>query len=247
MATQTITAAGSGTFTVPANVYSLQIEVWGAAGGSAGYTNDGGGGAGAGAYSRKNALSVTPGLILSYINGSPGVGGTNTSAPGTAGGDTAVSVSGTTVVLAKGGQGGSASGAVAASGGQASQGIGDVKYSGGNGGTNSASAPYFGGGGGAAGPDGNGVSGASATTGLGGAGDAGLGGVGGTPANLPGAANPKGGGGGAAQANQAGAGGAPGGAPAGMTTGLNGTAGQIIFTWTPVVAGSPKPTVCIVT
>src|SRR6188768_1046214 len=63
-ATQTFNS--SGTFTVPAGVTSISVEVWGAGGAGGGATgNPGAGGGGAGGAYAKNTFTVTPGT--SYI------------------------------------------------------------------------------------------------------------------------------------------------------------------------------------
>lgn len=72
--TQTFTS--SGTFTVPANVYILKVEVWGGggAGGGSNINKQAGGGGGGGAYTFNNSISVTPGEVISYTVGAGGVG-----------------------------------------------------------------------------------------------------------------------------------------------------------------------------
>ena len=64
----------SQSFTVPAGVTSLQVEVWGGGGGGASSEvgNRGGGGGGGGGYARMNAFTVTPG---DFHTVSVGVGG----------------------------------------------------------------------------------------------------------------------------------------------------------------------------
>src|SRR5215472_12827839 len=69
--TATFTTAGTFLWTCPAGVTSVQAECWGAggAGGSGmGNTTTGGGGGG-GAYSKANAISVTPGTQYTVIVG----------------------------------------------------------------------------------------------------------------------------------------------------------------------------------
>ncbi|MDN7351752.1 glycine-rich domain-containing protein [Acetobacter senegalensis] len=80
-----LTFGASGTFTVPADVFSVEYELWGAGGAAGGSVGSGGAGAGggAGAYVR-GKLSVTPGQEISVIIGKGGVG-TN-GADGTSGG-----------------------------------------------------------------------------------------------------------------------------------------------------------------
>ena len=70
--------SGSGNFTVPAGVTSLQIEVWGAGGGGGAGTagsSAGGSGGGGGGYCKKNALTVTAGQSISYVVGAAGAAG----------------------------------------------------------------------------------------------------------------------------------------------------------------------------
>ena len=69
------------TFTVPAGVYRIMVEVWGAGGGGGGGHNDGnrypgGASGGAGAYSRK-FLDVNSGQIFNVTIGAGGEGGTD--------------------------------------------------------------------------------------------------------------------------------------------------------------------------
>ncbi|MFN3760140.1 MAG: PKD-like domain-containing protein [Algoriphagus aquaeductus] len=123
--TQTISTTGSGSFTVPAGVTSITIEVWGAGGrgGSRASGNDAAAGGGGGAYSR-STLTVTPGQIIPYFVGS----GSTTEDPGE---DSWFQNS--TTVMAKGGNTVPTDGVVGATGGSASAGFGAVKFSGGNG------------------------------------------------------------------------------------------------------------------
>jgi len=152
-----ITTTGGGSWIVPANVTSLQIE--GIGGGANGGVSSAGGaaGGGAGAYA-KSTISVTPGQTLYYqvaataqdtwaniaANSAPGVN--------------------TNGIVAKGASG--------SSGGASGSCVAQAANSGGNGGSGSASAG-FGGGGGAGGPSGSGKNGGSTTGGDGGAGGGG--------------------------------------------------------------------------
>ncbi|MBE3590015.1 MAG: hypothetical protein IMW98_04210 [Firmicutes bacterium] len=70
----------SGTFTVPAGVTRIWIEMWGAGGGGGGGSNvagtwGGGGGGGSGAYLISNAVNVTPGQQITITVGAGGGGG----------------------------------------------------------------------------------------------------------------------------------------------------------------------------
>jgi hypothetical protein len=141
-ASQTFTT--SGTFTVPAGVTSITIEVVGAGGDGGG---NGGGGGGGGGYS-SGTYSVTPLTTLPVIVGIGGSGpATGTSSVSTflsaTGGDNGTSVSNPNI--GGGGAGGTGSG-------------GTINYNGGDGGGGYWT--YFGGGGGgAAGSVGNGSNG----------------------------------------------------------------------------------------
>jgi gliding motility-associated-like protein len=136
----TIVLTSSGSWVVPANVYSIEVECWGGGGGGGAAVNNpsgaSGGGGGGGAYS-KEMLSVSPGVNYSYVAGAGGAGGSTTGAPGGTGGDTWFS--NTTSVLAKGGMGGNAGNGstvgVGGAGGAAGSGFGSVKFSGGGGAT----------------------------------------------------------------------------------------------------------------
>lgn len=82
--------AGSGTYTVPAGVTRILVEIWGAGGGGGGASNManeycGTGGAGGG-YTRK-IIDVTPAQTLAYAVGAAGTGGA-AGASGTGGGTT---------------------------------------------------------------------------------------------------------------------------------------------------------------
>lgn len=136
--TQTFTA--DGTFTVPAGVTSITVEVWGAGGRGASMSNttSRGGGGGGGAYARK-IIAVTPGSTHAV---KVGLGSTSTSA-----GDDSWFGS-TATVLAKGGNSAANNSTAGANGGTAAASIGDIAYDGGNGATSGSNA---GGGGSSAG------------------------------------------------------------------------------------------------
>ncbi len=227
--TTNLYTTGSGSWTCPALVTSVQVECWGGggAGGSANKTNTsswGGGGAG-GAYARRASVPVTPGHSYTYFIGA---GGTNTSAiNGTrvAGGDTTFTNDSGVTVTAAGGQGGASaidSGGGAAGTGSSSGCVGDpgAVFAGGSGVAGVSS--YGGGGGGGAG---NASAGTNAVTSNGGAGGATGGGAGGNGAltGAPGSPGsvPGGGGGGARMTGTA-----------GLQAGGTGGAGQIILTYT---------------
>jgi hypothetical protein len=114
----------SGTFTVPENVYWINVQLWGG-GGSGGTASQqlGAGGAGGGAYS-SSTLSVTPGESYTVQVGQGGEFLQD-------GGDSWFASA--TTVMAKGGKFGSTNSTSAGKGGSADSGYGDIKYSGGDG------------------------------------------------------------------------------------------------------------------
>ena len=75
---------GSGSFTVPANVTKLSVDMCGAGGGGGGGSDYGSGGGGSGGWYTNEVVNVTPGQVLSYSIGSGGTG----SSTGAAGGNT---------------------------------------------------------------------------------------------------------------------------------------------------------------
>jgi hypothetical protein len=176
--------SSTGTWTVPAGVYSATIEAWGGggAGGSAynGNTSStntqarGGGGAG-GSYA-SSTIRVTPGQQISYTvagGGVASVSGFAHNSPGMAGGTTTASYL-TESVLAQGGPGGRnisvSNSNISGTGGSASNSgnIGQTIHYGGNGG--SANSGGTGGGGGSAGSQGAGEPGGVNIPGAGGPG-----------------------------------------------------------------------------
>jgi uncharacterized repeat protein (TIGR01451 family) len=178
----TFDTPGAQTWTAPAGVTEVTVEVWGA-GGSTKDGNDSRGGAGGGAYAR-STLAVTPGVTYNLQVGD------GPTAKETDGGGSWFNTSGT--IFAQGGRKG---GDAVALGGQAGSSIGDVTYSGGNGGARSADRLYGGGGGGSATPNGPGTNGTSAAdggpagvggTGTGDGGDGGINGVAGQDGQAPG-------------------------------------------------------------
>lgn len=224
-----LTTTGSGSWTVPAGVTSVQVEVWGGGGGrNPNWSNYPGGG---GAYSKKNTIAVTPGASIPY---NVGVEGNNTRH----GGDSWFLTIAT--VLAKGGQTsyGSGDGTInnIAQGGSASAGVGDLRFSGG--GTSSISGC---GGGASASSTGNGGNG---TSGVGGSSPgAGAGGA----ANQPGSNNVEGGGGGGGHSGTPSLGGRSGGSPGGgvgqgSSQGQLGGRGQIRITYEASAEPEPDPT-----
>ena len=158
----------SGTFTVPCDVTSITVKVWGAGGGGHNSNNYGGGG---GAFAQ-SSFSVASGNVYAITVGSGAGSGT-----GDNGGDSSFA----NVVVAKGGKGGSFE-----NGGQASASTGDIKFNGGNGGKSTGNAGAGGGAGAGISSDGNsGGSTINTTAGSGGLGinGGGSGGNGGTNSN----------------------------------------------------------------
>ena len=157
-ATQTFSTSGS--FTVPAGVTAITVEVWGgggAGGGATGNPSAGGGGAG-GSYVKNIGYTVIPGNTYTVT---VGTGGTGSTTAGASGGDSWFNSN--SAILAKGGPGGvlaslnsqSSVGASAlTSGNQGS--TSPFSYYGGAGGTGGANGASGGGGGGSAGSGSNG-------------------------------------------------------------------------------------------
>lgn len=99
---KTYSAPGSYTYTVPAGVYRVEVELWGGGGGG-GYAfpgNNAGFGGGGGGYSR-GTFDVHPGQNLTVVVGAGGAGGT-VSAGAQSGGTSAVGA----LISATGGGGG---------------------------------------------------------------------------------------------------------------------------------------------
>lgn len=111
-------SAGTTSWTVPAGIYSIGIEVWGGGGGGGGpgssFTNAcgmtypaGGGGGGSGAYGF-SIVDVNPGDVIDITVGQAGVGG-GAGTAGTGGGFSSAAIrGGSEVAFAAGGGGGSA-------------------------------------------------------------------------------------------------------------------------------------------
>ncbi len=217
----TFTTAGSGTWTAPAGVTSITVEVWGGGGGGGGdtsATNNGGGGGGGGAYARLDSYTVTPGLGYSYQVGAAGTAGGGAGGTGGNGGNSYFV--NTSTLNAAGGSGGGGGNTGTGGNGGAAGTTGDHKYSGGNGATGSAYGGGGGGSGGSASAGNNGANtvppnGASAVADGGPGGTGGNGGVGIAPGSGPG-----GGGGGGDSASGS------------DTAGGAGHAGQVRITYT---------------
>jgi hypothetical protein len=242
----------TGTFTVPSNINgsTIAVQCWAAGGGGGTGSNitqaaEGGGGGG-GEFAAEAALAVTPGVTYTYTIGLAGLGGGDVtgSSAGLPGGDTTFTGDSVTV-HAHGGQGG-AHGSATGSGGSTgqTQGVGGAR---GSGSVNSQNNP-----GGAGGPGGQNSSGTTASGGGGG----GSGGNG-APGNVGGTGdgkNPTPGGVAVISGGPGGAGGQPknngsapqtqpgggGGGGSGERDGGNGAPGQIVLSYTVVVASSAR-------
>lgn len=209
----------SGTWTAPAGVTSVDVEVWGGggAGGGQNLNSDGGGGGGGGAYSKVIGVTVVPGNTYAVTVGAGGVG--VVAGTGGVGGDSHFINAAT--VMAKGGVGGAPSTGTppaGGAGGAAAAGVGTTKFSGGNGGQGRNNATGRGGpGGSSAGTAAIGTSGPTPwTTATAAAAPAG-GGIGGNGGNIngqngfaPASGNGGGGGGSAEGTNRVGGAGAGG-------------------------------------
>ncbi len=228
------TTAGTYSWTCPAGVTSVTVEVWGGGGGGGGASTvtASGGGGGGGGYS-KGTVSVTPGTVYTnaVVVGAAGTGGTSAGTNGNPGGQSSFTGDAGATVTANGGLGGT--GKTTAGGGAGGAGGAGSTYTGGAGYTGVTSTG--GGGGGSAGTASNGTTptgstGAVAVTGGGPGGNGGANAVGSAPATGPG-----GGGGGGGRSN--------GGGKAGGT----GFDGKIVLTYyaQPVISvattDSPDP------
>ena len=210
----------SGTFTVPADVISINGKAWGGGGGGAGrntFTGYAGGGGGGGGFGG-GTLAVSPGDIITITVGQGGPGGSVANANGALGGSSIISHP-TGSITASGGTGPYA-GAGWGSGGEGSF-TGAVSnqraYHGGLGGYRSSTSVSSGGGGGA----GDGMDGYTASGITGGAGGSAGGGKGGD-----GSTTEAPGGGGSAYG-----GGGGGGSSVVNSTGGNGADGAVILSW----------------
>lgn len=152
------TFTSSTTWTCPADVFQIAVEVWAAGGdGGTSIAAAGGGGGGGGAYARLNVFGTTPSTVYTVHVGA------------SAGADSWFDA--TTTVFAEGGANGSNAALLATpgaggAGGNAAHCIGDVTWSGGNGSAGTTLAP--GAGAGSAGEDGDGVNASGTTGGAGG-------------------------------------------------------------------------------
>jgi hypothetical protein len=156
------TFTSSGTWVCPALVTSVTVQAWGGGGAGGGPNTDNtGGGGGAGGQFVTSTVSVTPGNTYTVTVGAGGTGvqGNN----GNSGGDSILLLSGTPIVTAKGGAGGSAN--ITKASGSTTGGVGDTVYAGGDG--SDGASTYGGGGGGGSGTTGAGGNASTYTGGTG--------------------------------------------------------------------------------
>lgn len=166
--TSAFRTAGTSTFTVPAGVTNITVQVWGAGGGGgAGSGGSGPGGDGGGGGYSKAVLSVTPSESLTILVGTGGLSAQALSDGGNGGGYSAVRRGGTFLLQAGGGGGGAGN-----------RGSGGSDHGGAGGGVNGLNGTAGTGGGGGRGTATAGGAGGTAGTG-GGAGAAGIANAGG--------------------------------------------------------------------
>lgn len=156
--TDTFTTTGS--WTVPAGVTSVTVEIWGAGGGGGGSNSNGigGSGGGSGAYSTRT-VTVSPGANIPFTIGTGGAAGVAAGGNGAAGGNSSITIGGSTLT-ANGGTGGQGNAGTSGTGGTASGGTTNIPGNngtvGGASGGNGGNAPNGGTGGiGATNNDGN--------------------------------------------------------------------------------------------
>jgi hypothetical protein len=223
----------SGTFVVPFGVTGVEVMLIGAGGGGAGKGNSsassGGGGGGGGEALINMPWKVTSGASIAVVIGAKGTGGSSSASNFTAGVDSG-GTSFDTVLIARGGKGGTTTGTSGAGGGSNGSGSKGTNVAGSTG--TSESACHFGGssgggGGTAAGSNGGagGGSGPYSSSG-GGAGASSIFGVGGA-----GGASATGGTSSGSTSYGAGGGGAGGVASAVAAAGGDGTAGYCLVSW----------------
>lgn len=173
---------GEYTFTVPANIYEITVECWGAGGGGSCVYNRSrhGGGGGGGAYAM-SILKVAPGVQYTIVVGKGGQGLRNNTTAQSSGGPSYVALEGTQLVRAAGGVGGTYDATTRGAGGSTTTtkpapdsalpenySIGTTRRAGGAGGTGSSSTGSGGGGGGAGTTAVGGAAGTAPAAGIGG-------------------------------------------------------------------------------
>lgn len=224
---QTDTFTTSGTWTVPANVSSAVFEAWGGGGAGGGDNVTGGASGGAGGQYARTTLTGLTGSDVYTVTVAVSTG-TNSTTSAMNGGDSKVlSPLSSTVVLAKGGAGGSCCGNATVNGSIVG-GVGDAVFAGGSSILTSSGSNGSGGGGGA-GSTGTGGNGSENTPGTGTSINGGGGGAGATSnAGGSNASNYGGGGGGAFRTNGS------------TKTGGAGAQGLVTVTYTVVINSAPN-------
>ena len=219
--------SASGTYTVPAGVTIVTVECWGAggAGGGNNSINGTGGGGGGGAYTKATNVAVVPNSTYAITVGAGGVPGVNSG-----NGNISSAVLGSTISANAGAGGSFSANGIGGSGGSSGT------YNGGSG-SNGVTGNYGGGGGGSAGTASNGNSVLNSATGATSVAGGGPGGNGRSGSNGNGSAPVSGPGGGG------------GGCRAGGTarTAGNGSAGQVVISWScPVysLTGTSATSIC---
>lgn len=154
-----VTRAGGGTWTAPAGVKCVEIELIGGGGGGGGNNGGGsnGGGGGGGGYTRA-LVAVTSGTSYTYAIGAGGTAGAI--GGGGAGGNSSMTI-GATSLVANGGSGGDGDGGGGAGGAGGTASGGDINSTGGTGG---AAGGAIGGVGGIVTPIGISAAGSASTT-----------------------------------------------------------------------------------
>jgi hypothetical protein len=151
-------ASGTYTYTVPAGVYEIFVELWGSTGGSGGSSSTGAAsGAGGGGYCAKTC-AVVPGQVFTITIGAGGTAGGTATNGGNGGVSTVVCAAASVSMTANAGVAGlgaTGGGANSSSGGTASG--GDVNLQGGNSGSGVANGTLLIGGSGGASPFGGGI------------------------------------------------------------------------------------------
>lgn len=204
-ASQSFLVPGTHSFTVPAGVVSIRVQVYGAGGGGgfSTHSSNRAAGGGGGAYA-ESTIQVVAGTTFTIIVGRGGTGA-NQNEELNSGGPSSFRQGITDLVMAAGGRGVASNGTAGATGGSAVSSIGNIRWSGGRGGNRDGS--YTGGGGGGAGSFEIGGDANLQTPGVGGRNGGGTGGAGRSSQGVGSNGAGFGGGGGGARNNTGGAGG----------------------------------------
>lgn len=183
------TTPGTYDWVVPAGIYSVRAEGWGAGGGAgAGNGTHAPAGGGAGAYVSR-VFEVVPGQVITVVVGAGGAGGTlDPDQRGQTGGATLISMAGTTIAALGGVGGVNHNGGFTGSAGGLPEGAYDEGLTGGAGGLPQRYTTQVGGNGGSAPNGGQGGIGGSGSAGAANAPGGGAGGRSAAGSGLPGAA-----------------------------------------------------------